>query len=211
MLYKYTVHIIFGICVLLGTLGYLITEMVVADYPKEFSKVEKSLALSALKCRGILFDWPIEQLLIIKYQTVSLEFKDPSVKNVLPGGLLDDFPVEDSLPTSPLDDNKRYVFGGPEQGFLPEGFPKNVLPEGFFDDFPIKEGLLKSPLDDNIRALKGPGPNFVPEGFPTSHLLSNYKVIIKAYTLFAIPTSTVSIWMEGPNWLEGKRLERKYR
>ena len=168
MFIKLIFLVVLGICVLLPPIGYLITKMVVADYPKEFSKVENSLALSALTNINSIFDNPITKLVIIKYQIVSLEFKDPSGKNVLPEGLFGEFPIKDGLLTSPLDDNKRYALGERKQ-------------------------------------------RFVPEGFPAGHLLSNYKVIIKLYTLFAIPAKTVAIWMEGPNFLKSEGLERKYR
>ena len=146
--------IVLGICVLLGTIGYLITEMVVADYPEQFSKIELSLAQRALMFRNVTLDNPIQILVIRKYQIMSLEFNDPPEMQIPSGGLLDDLLIEPVSPKIPFDDNKRSVFAKAK----------------------------------------------VPDGFPISHLQSRYKVKIRAYTFFAIPVTTLTIWMKGPCW-----------
>ena len=136
---KWLLYIVTGIFGLFG-IGYLITEMVVADYPEQFTEADKSLVQEALKTTHGFLDNPIERILIQKCKIVSLEFNDPPKEQVSTRKLLDD----------------------------------------------SKNG---------IRIFHG----FVPKGFPTSHLLSNYKVKISAYTLFAIHVTTVSVSGNGPS------------
>ncbi len=143
------VYIVTGIAVLLGSIGYLITEIVVDDRPAQFSESDISLTQKVLGYTHVCLDNPIEQLIILKYQIVSLEFEDPPAEDV---------PLEVGI----LDSNKH-----------------------------IGSALQRT----------------VPEGYHDSYMLPGYKVTIRAYTLFAIPITTISIWGKGSHYfLRCKRL-----
>ena len=69
-----------------------------------------------------------------------------------------------------------------------------------------KKGTKNDSLDH-----KKNGPrilyNVIPKGFPVNLLHSKYTVKIRAYTLFAIPVTTVSVNGEGPYAGSCKRLQ----
>ena len=144
---RWLIYVVAGMGGLLS-LGYLITEMAVPDYPEQFLEVDKFLVQDALSSTHIFLDNPIERILIQKYKVLSLEFNNPP---------------KEQVSTNRHDDHKNdtHIFHG-----------------------------------------------FVPKGFPRRHLLSNYKVKIRAYSLFAIHVTTVSVSCKGPSTDSVTRLKK---